>query len=101
MSDDNIRANNLNSAEVNQIACEILDQTAKPEDARRLLSQFCDLYDWGIYNFQGDQTRQFQLLLRYIQDSLRNYLNGNRKTLEAAFGLKMKKARPNADLNDN
>lgn len=99
MSDDNIRANNLNSAEVNQIACEILDQTAKPEDARRLLSQFCDLYDWGIYNFQGDQTRQFQLLLRYIQDSLRNYLNGNRKTLEAALGLKMKKARPNADPN--
>lgn len=101
MSDDNMRPNDLNSIEVNQIACEILDQTAKPEDARRLLSQFCNLYDlWGGGKFEKeDRARQFELLLRYIRDSLRNYLNGNRKTLEAALGLKKKKARPNADPN--
>jgi hypothetical protein len=98
MSDDNKRPNDLNSIEVNQIACEILDQTAKREDARRLLSQFCDLYDFGVHNFQEDQARQFEVLLRYLRDSFISHLEEDR-TIESALGLKGKIGRPKADPN--
>ena len=98
MEDKPEKLNDLNSAEVNQIACEILDQTAKPEDARRLLSQFCDLYDWGIDKFQEDQARQFEILLRHLRDSFISHLEEG-QNLESALGLKGKMGRPKADPN--
>ena len=98
MSDDNMRPNDLNSIEVNQIAFEIIDQTAKPEDARRLLEHFCNLYDlWGEDKFKADQARQFERLLEHLRDSLGNHLKDKTKSLESVFGLVRKKGRPKAD----
>ena len=98
MAKNKLRPDDLTQADINQITIEIREQTADPNDARRLLEQFCTLYDlWGSEEFKPDQARKFEILLRHVSDSLHDYLTGNRKTLEAALGLKRKKARPKAD----
>lgn len=98
MENNDFQPDDLTQADVNQIAFEIREQIADPEDARRLLQQFCDLYAlWGGDKFEADQARQFEILLRHLRDSFHNYLRGNRKTLEAAFGLKRGMGRPKAD----
>lgn len=88
MDDNNSKPEGLTRAEIHQIACRIRDQTATPEDAQQLLTQFCDFWDRGA-------TIPLELN-RYLRDSFISYLEGN-QNLESALGLKRKKARPRAD----
>lgn len=88
MKNKDINPEDLTQADINQIAFEIREQKAKPEDARRLLRQFCDFYD-------RDQTIPYVLNMHF-RDSFRVYLAG-KQNLESALGLKRKKARPKAD----
>lgn len=88
MENKDFPPDDLTPADINQIAFEIREQTADPEDARRLLSQFCDFYD-------QDKIIPYQLIMHF-RDSFRVYLAGEQK-LESSLGLKRKKARPKAD----
>jgi hypothetical protein len=100
MSENNMRPDDLTQAEVNLIACAVREQAAEPEEARRLLEHFCNLYDlWNGGKFEKEeQARQFEILLRHLRDSFIIHLKEDR-TLESALGLKRKKARPKADPN--
>ena len=77
MDKNDLQPDDLTQSDINQITIEIQEQTAEPEDARRMLHQFCRLYDlWKNGDFVPDQARQFEILLRHLRDSLNNYLNG-------------------------
>ncbi|MGD8617301.1 MAG: hypothetical protein PVI91_16825 [Gammaproteobacteria bacterium] len=80
--------NPLTRAAINQIAWEIREGDAEPEQARQLLGHFCDLVE----------SRQLvpPELLTYMKDAMRAYLAGE-KTLESALGLARKRGRPKAD----
>ncbi len=82
----------LSRAGIHQIAWQVRDDEANPEDAKKLIEQFIDHFD-----------RRDPLppeLLRYVRDSFDAYLCGDRKTLDRAFGLKRKRGRPKADEFD-
>lgn len=67
----------LTDVEMNQIAWAIRDGNADPVDARRLMEDFVSRYgasDW-------------HLSIRYVRDALAAFLNGERASLGAAFGL--------------
>lgn len=89
MKNNALQPDELTQADIIQIAFEIREQTADPEDARRLLSQFCDFYD------DRNETIPHELIM-HLRDSFRSFLAGEQK-LESAFGLKRKRARPKAD----
>jgi len=98
LENNDLELYDLSPNEILEIASEIREQTAKPDDARQILEHFCDLHDlWLTNRLNDDQSSQFKILLQHLRDSLHNYLSGNRKTLESALGLKRKKARPKAD----
>jgi len=88
MKNNDLKPDDLTQADIIQIAFEIREQTAEPEDARRLLSQFCDFYD-------RNEAIPHELIMHF-RDSFRVHLAGEQK-LESALGLKRKKARPKAD----
>ncbi len=79
----------LSPAGIHQIAWQIRDDEADPEDARKLIEQFRDMYD-------GSEPLPPELL-RHIRDSFNDYLTGNRKSLDRAFGLKRRRGAPKVD----
>lgn len=71
--------NSLSRAEIYQIAWQVRDDDADPEEVRNLLRYLCVLID-----------REEPLppeIQRYVRDSLRAYLDGSAKNLDGAFGL--------------
>jgi len=75
----------LTPATINQIAWEVREGNADPEDARRLLELFCE---------SGDRIPRE--LLSHFCEAFRAYLGG-KKTLDSALGLARKRGRPGAD----
>jgi len=88
MKNNALQPDELTQADIIQIAFEIREQTAEPEDAIRLLQHFCNLVD-------RNKTIP-DPLHKHLRDSFRIYLAGEQK-LESALGLKRKRARPKAD----
>jgi hypothetical protein len=80
--------NVITPATIHQIACEVRDGEADPDDARRLIAHFCDCLDKG-------ESIPHELV-KHFQNAFRAYLDGGR-TLESALGLVRKKGRPKAD----
>jgi hypothetical protein len=78
----------LTPATIIDIAWEVHDGTANPEDARRLLAHFCDLIN------RGEPVPES--LNRHLADAFGAYLSETR-TLEAALGLARRRGRPNVD----
>lgn len=76
----------LTPATIFQIAWEIRDGEADPEDARRLLELFCECRD-------GNHPPG---LIEHLRSAFSIYLKGER-TLESALGLARRKGRPKAD----
>lgn len=79
----------ISRVQINQIAWDVLDDEANPEEVRELLEYICELV-----------VRKEPLppeVLRYIRDSLRAYLDGSKKSLDRSFGVKRKPGRPKAD----
>ena len=71
-----------------QIAWDVSDGTADPAEARNLLECFCECVDNG--------TPIPKELVLHLRNAFRNYLDDKRQ-IEFAMGLKMKKGRPKAD----
>ncbi len=80
--------NPLTPATILDVAWGIRKGTALPDDARRLLSHFCDLLD-------RKEDIPYELL-SHLRDAFRSYLDGKR-TLESSLGLTRKRGRPRAD----
>ena len=79
----------LSPAEFNLISSQVHDDEADPEEVRELLEDICSRVD-----------REEQLppvVLRYIRDSLRAYLDDSRKSLDRSFGVKRRRGKPRAD----
>lgn len=79
---------NLTPAAIHQIAWEIRDGEADPEDARRLLELFCECRD-------GSCPPE---LIQHLRSAFSAYLEG-RRTIESALGLARRKGRPKADAD--
>ncbi len=78
----------LSCGETSHIADDIRHGVANPEDAKRLLTAFCDLFD---------QRRPIpEELLEYLRDAFSSFLKGEKK-IEVALGLKRRRGTPNAD----
>ncbi len=73
----------ISPAQINQIAWDVLDDEADPEEVRELLEYICKLVD--------RQEQLSPVILRYVRDSLRRFLDGSTKSLNGAFGLKKRK----------
>ncbi|NIR48065.1 hypothetical protein GWO43_06445 [candidate division KSB1 bacterium] len=98
MENNELEENELSPADIFQITLDVREQAAEPDDARKLLQIFCELQElWTGNGLDKDNYRKFEFILQHFRDSFQSYLNGDRKTLEAALGLKRKKARPKAD----
>ena len=87
-------AEELTPSAIFSIAWDIRDGNANPADARRLLEKFCNDFDKGMFR-TGMNEQDY--LLRHIRDSFCDYLDNEKKTIEAALGLVKKKGRPKAD----
>ncbi len=85
---DSEKPEKLTRAFINFIAWDIREGVASPEDARRLLECFCNVFD-GKESFPPE-------LLHHLRDAFRAFLDGE-KTIEAALGIARKKGRPKAD----
>ena len=79
----------ISPAEFNLIASLVHDDEADPEEARELLEDICNRVD--------REERLPPVVLRYIRDSLRGYLDGSRKSLDRSFCVKRKVGKPKAD----
>jgi len=79
----------LSRAEIHQIASQVLDDEADPDDAKKLIEQFRDTFD--------REDRLPLELLRYVRDSFDAYLSGERRTLDRAFGRSRKSGRPKVE----
>lgn len=78
----------LTRAMIFQIAWEVREGKAKPDEARRLLEYFCDCYD------EGKEIPEY--LIRHLRDAFRAYLNTRTTTIQRALGLTRKRGRPEA-----
>ena len=70
----------LSRPEIYQIAWQVRDDEADPEEVRKLLEYLCTLID-------REDTLPPEAH-RYIRDSLSMFLDGSAKNLDGAFGLK-------------
>ena len=77
----------LTPATINQIIYEIRDGEADPEDAKRLLLLFCDTASRDVPN----------QVIEFLQRAISGFLRGEKRTLDAAFGLARAEGRPKAD----
>jgi hypothetical protein len=73
-----------------QIAWEVRDGEADPDDARRLIALFCDCFDRN--------ERPPRELMRFIRDGFRTHLDEGR-TLESSLGIHRKPGKPKAAEN--
>lgn len=78
----------LTPATIIQIAYEVREGIADPDDASRLLAYYCECIDTN-----APTPPQ---LTQHLKDSFLEYLSGA-KTIEAALGLRRKRGRPKAD----
>lgn len=78
----------LTPATINQIAFEVRDGVADPEDVRRILTYYCDRIDMG--------EPVPAELTTYLRDSLKRFLEEG-KTVESALGLARREGRRPAD----
>lgn len=81
----------ISRAEIHQIACCVSDDEADPRDVRRLLEYIYDLVDRQNPPTVWILPPEIQ---RYVMDSLRVFLDGSAKSLDAAFGLKQRRRGP-------
>jgi len=82
----------LTLEQIGRIAYDVEHGTAKPDDVRHLLADFC------AYTKAGHRCPPPQLL-DYLSSAFQRYLDGS-CTLEAALGLKRKRGHPKADEQD-
>lgn len=73
----------LSDSEVFQVVCDVRYGTADPDAVRQLMRQFCDSVDNG--------ERPSRYLMEYLRDALTSYLNGERKNVDVALGLRRSK----------
>jgi len=73
----------ISRAEIYQIAWRVRDDEADPEEVRRLLEYICNRID--------QEERLPPEVLRYVRDSLREFLDGSAKSVDGALGLKKRK----------
>ena len=73
----------ISRAEIYQIAWQVRDDEADPEEVRRLLEYICNRID--------QKERLPPEILRYLRDSLREFLDGSAKSVDGALGLKKRK----------
>lgn len=79
---------NLSPATIHQIAWDIRDGTASPDDAKRLMLLFCECFD--------NKKQPPIELAQHFYDAFRAIL-AKEKTAERALGLARRKSRPKAD----
>ena len=79
--------------ELNDIAWDVRDGMADPEDVKRVLIYFCGLVE---------ENRPLPLELRkYLKDAFRSYLDKSSTSIESALGLKRgKRGRPKANEDE-
>lgn len=70
----------FSDAEIFQVACDVRAGTAEPDSVRQLMRQFCDSVD------SGESPSRY--LMEYLRDALTSYLNGERKHIDVALGLR-------------
>lgn len=83
----------VSPATINNIAWDVRDNKADPEDVRRVLAYFCLLIEEGKDLPVG--------LREFLKDGFRAYLDGNAISVDQAIGLiRMTGGRPPADEVD-
>lgn len=80
----------LTPVDIHQIAVDVSEGKAEPEDARRLMQHFCDCM------VKGEKVPD--VLLEHFKNAFRAYLNEG-KSIEAALGITRKRGRPAGSTN--
>jgi hypothetical protein len=81
-------------SELNLMAFAVREGRANPDDARALLTLFCQCVEHRLISARNPAADR---LLEHVRDALQSYLSGNKRSIKAAFGLVRKMGRPKAD----
>ena len=83
----------LSPREINDIAWDVRDKEADPEDVKRILIYFCGLVEEG-------RPLPFELR-KYLKDAFMSFLDDSGTSIESALGLKRgKRGRPRASEDE-